>query len=60
MGRGAELGGVELGGNQLDAIAVTAEVGCVEREESVLAMGEHGGYDVGVVDLASRHGIHKH
>ena len=51
MGRGAELRS-----NQLDAIAVTAEVSGVEWEEFAFAMGEHGGDDVGVVNLAFKYG----
>jgi len=41
---------------ELDVVGVAAEVGGVEGEEAAFAVGEHGGDDVGVVDLASADG----
>ena len=41
---------------ELDVGGVAAEIGGVEGEEAAFAVGEHGGDDVGVVDLASADG----
>ena len=42
--------------DQFSVTRVAAKVGCVESEKPALSMREHGGYDVGVVDLASSRG----
>ncbi len=55
-GKVTAKGSIGLCVDQLDVTHVTTEVGCVECEKPVLSMREHGGYDVGVVDLASSNG----
>jgi hypothetical protein len=44
---------VGLGINQLDQSAKALEVPCVERQQPALAMRDHRGGDVGIVDLAA-------
>ena len=39
--------------DELDVVGVAADVGGVEGEEAAFGVGEHGGDDVGVVDLVA-------
>ena len=46
---------LRLHADRVNARAMTAEVSLVEGQQPPLAMRQHGGHDVGVMDLAPRH-----
>ena len=39
--------------DQVDAVAIAAEIARIESQQPPLAMGQHGRHDVGVVNLAT-------